>query len=196
MFDSLQCARLHEILQARILEWVAISYYWASSQPRDRTPISHTGRQILYHWATREAQWRDTGQICGTETAIRLMLHFNREETSSEQSFMVFFFFINTIIWKKKFFFLYLHITLLSYFVSPDLFLIHNRLAQDHTHYLQDTVSEFGPGKWKFWGLEGWLLKTFPIVIQICGPSPPGEALKCNVPFHLMASITVIICSL
>ena len=39
-------------------------------------------------------------------------------------------------------------------------------------------------------------LKKFPIVIQICGPSPPGEALKCNVPFHLMASITVIICSL
>ena len=102
MFDSLQCAWLHEILQARILEWVAISYYWASSQPRDRTPISHIGRRILYHWATREAQWKDTGQICGTETAIRLMLHFNREETSSEQSFIVFFFFINTIIWKKK----------------------------------------------------------------------------------------------
>ena len=43
------------ISQARILEWVAISYSRWSSQPRDWTHISYTGRQILYHWATREA---------------------------------------------------------------------------------------------------------------------------------------------
>ena len=33
---------VHGILQARILEWVAISFSRGSSRPRDRTPISST----------------------------------------------------------------------------------------------------------------------------------------------------------
>ena len=45
---------VHGILQARILEWVAISSFRGSSQPRDRTCLSYTGRQILYHRATWE----------------------------------------------------------------------------------------------------------------------------------------------
>ena len=58
--DSLQTHRLcphvssvPEILQARILEWVAISYSRGSSQHRDQTCISCVScicRQILYHW--------------------------------------------------------------------------------------------------------------------------------------------------
>ena len=42
----------HGISQARILEWVAISFSRVSSQPRDRTSVSYiscTGRWILYH---------------------------------------------------------------------------------------------------------------------------------------------------
>ena len=46
---------VHGILQARILEWVAISFSRRSSRPRDQTSISCIGRQILYHWATWEA---------------------------------------------------------------------------------------------------------------------------------------------
>ena len=45
------------ISQARIPEWVAISYSRGSSQPRDPTPVSWLGRQILYHWATWEAHY-------------------------------------------------------------------------------------------------------------------------------------------
>ena len=41
--------------QARILKCVAVSSSKGSSWPRDRTHISHIGRQGLYHWATREA---------------------------------------------------------------------------------------------------------------------------------------------
>ena len=41
---------VHEISQARILEWVANSFSRGSSQPRDWTLISCIGRQILYHW--------------------------------------------------------------------------------------------------------------------------------------------------
>ena len=43
---------VHGILQARILEWVAMPSSRASTQPRDRTCVSYvscTGRWVLYH---------------------------------------------------------------------------------------------------------------------------------------------------
>ena len=43
---------VHGISQARILEWVAMSFSRGSSQPRDRICISCISRGILYHWAT------------------------------------------------------------------------------------------------------------------------------------------------
>ena len=45
---------VHENLQARILEWVAIVFSKPSYQPRDWNCFSF--RQILYHWATWEAK--------------------------------------------------------------------------------------------------------------------------------------------
>ena len=39
----------HGISQARILEWVAISFSRGSSHPRDQTWVSFIGRQMLYH---------------------------------------------------------------------------------------------------------------------------------------------------
>ena len=48
---SLPWSSVRGISQARILEWVAICFPRGSSQPRDRTHISYTGRQILSHWA-------------------------------------------------------------------------------------------------------------------------------------------------
>ena len=59
---------VHGISQARILEWVAISFSKGSSWPWDRTQvscISCIGRWILYHWATWEAQVLVT-QSCPT----------------------------------------------------------------------------------------------------------------------------------
>ena len=38
---------VYGISQARILEWIAISLSWGSSQPRDQTCVSCIGRQIL-----------------------------------------------------------------------------------------------------------------------------------------------------
>ena len=32
---------VHEILQARVLDWVAFPFFSRSSQPRDRTQVSH-----------------------------------------------------------------------------------------------------------------------------------------------------------
>ena len=46
---------VHGILQARILEWVAISFSRGSSQPRDRTQVSHiAGRR--FNLCTTELQ--------------------------------------------------------------------------------------------------------------------------------------------
>ena len=46
---------VHRIFQARILDWVAVSFSDGSSRPRDWTLVSYIGRQVLYHWATWEA---------------------------------------------------------------------------------------------------------------------------------------------
>ena len=46
---------VHGIFQARILEWVAISFSRGSSRPRDQTSTSCIARQLLYHWAICEA---------------------------------------------------------------------------------------------------------------------------------------------
>ena len=57
--DPMDCSPLgssvHGILQARILEWVAIPFSRGSSQPRDLTPVSHIGDRFVTIWATREA---------------------------------------------------------------------------------------------------------------------------------------------
>ena len=56
--DPMDCSppgsSVHEILQARILEWVAMSSSRGSSLPRDRICISYVsyiGRWVLYHWS-------------------------------------------------------------------------------------------------------------------------------------------------
>ena len=52
---SLPGSSIHGILQASILEWVAISFSRRSSQPRDWTWVSHIAGRCFTIWATREA---------------------------------------------------------------------------------------------------------------------------------------------
>ena len=61
MSDSLQSIHcsppgysVHGILQARILEWVAIPFSKGFSQPRDWTWVSHIAGRFFTIWATRE----------------------------------------------------------------------------------------------------------------------------------------------
>ena len=64
--DPLDCrvpgSSVHRILQARVLEWVAISYSRGSSWPMDGSQVSYTAGRFFTFWATREAQlqilWR------------------------------------------------------------------------------------------------------------------------------------------
>ena len=46
---------VYEILQARILEWVAFPFSKESSQPRDQTQVSCIAGTFFTIWATREA---------------------------------------------------------------------------------------------------------------------------------------------
>ena len=54
---SLPGSSVHGIFQARVLEWVAISFSGGSSQPRDRTRVSRTTGRRFTVWATREASY-------------------------------------------------------------------------------------------------------------------------------------------
>ena len=60
--NSMDCSPsgslVHGILQARILEWVAISFSSGFSQPRDWTQVSYIRGSFFTVWATREAQLR------------------------------------------------------------------------------------------------------------------------------------------
>ena len=47
---------VHGILQARILEWVAVPFSKGSSEPRDWTQVSCIAGGFFTSWATREAQ--------------------------------------------------------------------------------------------------------------------------------------------
>ena len=55
MDSGLPSSSVHGILQARILEWVAISYSRGSSPPRDRTQVSHIAGRRFNLCTTREA---------------------------------------------------------------------------------------------------------------------------------------------
>ena len=46
--------RVHGILQARMLEWVAIPFSRGSSQPRGQTQVSHIASGFFTSWTTRE----------------------------------------------------------------------------------------------------------------------------------------------
>ena len=83
--DPMDCSppgsSVHGILQARILEWVAISFSRGPSQPRDQTQVSRIAGRRFNLWATREARqvlnktcWR-TNIIC--ETHIKIVIQWS-----------------------------------------------------------------------------------------------------------------------
>ena len=54
-YDPKDCT-VHGILQARILEWVALPFFGGSSQPRDQTQVSRIAGRFFTSCATKEAQ--------------------------------------------------------------------------------------------------------------------------------------------
>ena len=91
--DPMDCSppgsTFHGILQARILEWVAISYCRESSQPRDQICLSCSsciGRWILYYFGNRQPSF--LGQILRKVQSPKLKpgknRNMNRPTTSTE----------------------------------------------------------------------------------------------------------------
>ena len=68
---NLPGSSVHGIFQARVLEWVAISFSGGSSQPGDRTQVSCIAGRLFTLWATREAHLVRSGeevsQVWGAE---------------------------------------------------------------------------------------------------------------------------------
>ena len=94
---SLPGSSVHGIFQARVLEWVAISFSWRSFQSRDWTCVSCIGRRILYHRAIWEAHLivyrvqtrsmgpRKTWNPKGGVSCSMSSYHYWMKESSEEQ---------------------------------------------------------------------------------------------------------------
>ena len=85
---SLPGSSVHGILQARILEWVAIPSSSGSSPPRDWTWVSCSGRQILYHLTYQGspcATWETLKEI------VRIKYTFNGERLWKLKHYTFFF---------------------------------------------------------------------------------------------------------
>ena len=58
LFNSMDCSLagsfIHGIFQARVLEWVAISFSRESSWPRDQTWVSYAAGRFFTNWATKK----------------------------------------------------------------------------------------------------------------------------------------------
>ena len=82
--DSMDCSLpgfpVHGILQARILEWVAIAFSRVSSRTRGRAWVSHIAGRLFTVWGTREApvyRWRmkKRQMVCSQTPSAYFGLH-------------------------------------------------------------------------------------------------------------------------
>ena len=127
---SLPGSSVHGTSQARVLEWVAISFSRGSSQPRDWTPVSCIADRHFTAWATREAPGGLSVPLskflplcgCGIgkgvlsrslEGMCSTLRSDHRTDLAWERSFSCVFF--NALIWLSK--------LLLNWFLSNNLFL-------------------------------------------------------------------------
>ena len=77
---SLPGSSVRGLLQARILEWVAVLLSRGSSQPRGGTQVSHIAGRFFTSWATREARQR----VCvNTKFLINFPTHLSHLVTIS-----------------------------------------------------------------------------------------------------------------
>ena len=89
LFDPIDCSLpgspIHVILQARILEWVAISFSRGSSQPRDWTLVSCIAGRFFTSWAPREALGDQGESEPNPSTSVHPWVdHTQKNEAESE----------------------------------------------------------------------------------------------------------------
>ena len=81
LHDPMDCglpgSSIHGIIQAGILEWLAISFCKGSSWTRNQICGSCIGRWILYHWAS----WESPSIV--NNTAINLWIYIPNQDVGS-----------------------------------------------------------------------------------------------------------------
>ena len=77
------------ILQAKILEWVAMPFSRGSSQPRDQTQVSYIAGRVFNIWATREALNWPSKDMSFKISFIQVYLVQNKENLEDTVSFMI-----------------------------------------------------------------------------------------------------------
>ena len=73
---SLPGSPVHGILQARILEWAAVSFSRGSSQSSNWTWVSHIADRFFTDLATKEAYLKKKKNCCTCKIQIELVLSF------------------------------------------------------------------------------------------------------------------------
>ena len=86
---SLPGSSVHGISQAKLLEWVAISFSRGSSQPRDQTWVSCTAGRFFTIWATREAHWQSTIYPLASETRHIFFFHTTKRLCSLPPAYTI-----------------------------------------------------------------------------------------------------------
>ena len=86
--DPMDCSpagsSVHGIFQARILEWVVISFFRGSSWARNWTQVSHVVGRFFTAWATREAHKVRWKQVYLERYAFHRQKAVWESESSSE----------------------------------------------------------------------------------------------------------------
>ena len=76
---------VHGILQARILEWVAISFSRGSFQPKNQTQVSHIACRHFKLWATKEARINELS----LKYAFKVGIQIQSVEPSSQHTIIM-----------------------------------------------------------------------------------------------------------
>ena len=140
LWDAMDCSpsgsSVHGILQARILEWVAMLSSRGSHQPRDWACVSYVsciGRQILYHYShLRNPKWNTTqpqkrmGFLLFAETQMDLESIILSEMSEKD---------------KYTFFFFRFHICYHSYVESKRYNKLMNITKKKQTHRYREQTS-------------------------------------------------------
>ena len=99
---SLPGSSVHGILQARILEWVAISFTGGSSPLRVRTQISCIESRFFTVGATREAMWNVWPRIIAQQMIIVILKVWRAQVEGGSLLFLFLIFLVRNVTHSVK----------------------------------------------------------------------------------------------
>ena len=75
---SLPSSTIHVIFQARAVEWVSISFFRGSFQPRDRIQVSHIVGKCFYHLSHQGSPKKGNAKECSNYCRNALISHTSK----------------------------------------------------------------------------------------------------------------------